>query len=140
MIELNKEDQALHDIFHGEEKPLHPDTVHITLGGGSGKPSEARKNQPTANTTEPTRKARNHAREADMDAVDASWFPMKPSPDFMDRLKGCVLWALGFGGLNLLVFYWQMADLMDASIAVPCTWIFMALAGFGVGRTVGGKR
>ena len=53
MIEMNKEDQALHEIFHGEEKALHPDTVHITLGGGSKKPSEARKNQPTSNTTKP---------------------------------------------------------------------------------------
>lgn len=139
MIELNKEDQALHDIFHGEEKPMHPDTVHITLGGGSGKPSEARKNQHTANTTEPARKARNHAREADMEAVDSSWHPIKPSPDFMDRLKACVLWAGGFGGLNMLVFYWQQAELMDACIATPCMWVCMALFGIGIGKNAFGR-
>lgn len=125
---LDSKDEGLKGIF-GER--FHDMTAE--------KPVEARKNQPTANTTEHTKKARNHAREADMEAVDASWHPIKPSPDFMDRLKACVLWAGGFGGLNMLVFYWQQAELMDASIATPCMWVCMALFGIGIGKNAFGR-
>ena len=139
MIEMNKEDQALHEIFHGEEQALHPDTVHITLGGGSKKPSEARKNQPTANTTKPAKEARSHGREADMEAVDASWFPIKPAPDFMDKLKATVLWVAGFGALCMLFFYWQQTGQMASSAAVPSMCVCTALAGFGIGKNAFGR-
>lgn len=68
-------------------------------------------------------------------SVDAEWHPVKPR-NFMDSLMGCAKWALTFGGLNMLIFYWQQAGLMDESIAVPCMWVCCALAGFGVGLNV----
>jgi hypothetical protein len=68
-------------------------------------------------------------------AVDAEWHPIKPHT-WMDSLKGCVKWAVTFGGLNTLIFYWQIAGLMDESIAVPCMWVCCALAGYGVGLNV----
>ena len=69
----------------------------------------------------------------------AKWNPPKPAPDWMDRLKACVVWAVGFGSLNFLIFYWQLAGLMDDSIAIPCMWACMALAGFGVGKNAFGR-
>ena len=68
-------------------------------------------------------------------AVDADWHPIKPHT-WVDSLKGCVKWVLTFGGLNTLIFYWQIAGLMDESIAVPCMWVCCALAGYGVGLNV----
>lgn len=125
---LDSKDEGLKGIF-GER--FHDMTAEKSV--------EAIKKHPYSNTTEPARKARNHAREADMEAVDTSWHPIKPSPDFMDRLKACVLWAGGFGGLNMLVFYWQQAELMDASIATPCMWVCMALFGIGIGKNAFGR-
>lgn len=64
--------------------------------------------------------------------ADPSWHPKKER-NWIDGLKGCVKWALTFGGLNMLIFYWQQAGLMAESIAVPCMWVCCALAGYGVG-------
>jgi hypothetical protein len=93
----------------------------------------ARKNQPSANTTQPKKAAQKPKDEP------AKWNPAKPAPDWMDRLKACVVWAVGFGSLNFLIFYWQLAGLMDDSIAIPCMWVCMALAGFGVGKNAFGR-
>ena len=66
---------------------------------------------------------------------DAEWHPTKERT-WVDSLKECVKWAVTFGGLNSLIFYWQIAGLMDESIAVPCMWVCCALAGYGVGLNV----
>lgn len=68
-------------------------------------------------------------------AMDAEWHPIKPFT-WVDALTGCVKWALTFGGLNMLIFYWQLNGLMDESIAVPCMWVCCALAGYGVGLNI----
>lgn len=68
-------------------------------------------------------------------AVDAEWHHTKERT-WMDSLKDSVKWVLTFGGLNTLIFYWQIAGLMDESIAVPCMWVCCALAGYGVGLNV----
>lgn len=67
--------------------------------------------------------------------VDAEWHPVKPH-SWKDSLLGCVKWAMTFGGLNMLIFYWQQAGLMAESIAVPSMWVCCALAGYGVGLNV----
>ena len=72
---------------------------------------------------------------AEEESKDAEWHPVKPR-NWMDGLKACVKWAFTFGGLNMLIFYWQQAGLMADSIAVPCMWVCCALAGYGVGLNV----
>lgn len=69
-------------------------------------------------------------------AVDAPWDPVKADPNWLDSLKGCVKHAAIFGGLSVLVFYWQQAELMDSSIAIPTMCVCAALAGLGVGKNV----
>ena len=59
-----------------------------------------------------------------------------PSSDWLTSLKACAKHAVIFGGLSILVFYWQQADLMDSSVAVPTMLACAALAGLGVGRNV----
>lgn len=114
MTEMNKEDQELAEIFSGEDKPLHPDTVHITLGKGVSKKE----------TT--TQKAKDKP-------VEAQWEPSKER-NWMDNLKSCAKPMFLFGGLSFLIFYWELAGLMDESIAVPCMCLCTALAGWGVGK------
>lgn len=65
----------------------------------------------------------------------ANWIPVKEHT-WMDSLKGCVKWAMTFGGLNWLIFYWELEGLMAESIATPCMWVCCALAGYGVGRNI----
>lgn len=64
-----------------------------------------------------------------------SWETTKER-NWMDNLKGCAKWAIGFGGLSFLLFYWEQAGLMAESIAVPCMCLCTALAGWGVGKNV----
>ena len=66
------------------------------------------------------------------------WEPPKPDPNWKTKLKECVKWAGCFGGLSLLVFYWQQEGLMAASIAVPTMCICTALVGWGIGKNVAG--
>lgn len=123
---MEKEDKDLEVIFSGEERPLHPDTVHISLSDLS-KNREARKNQTTEEKAEhkPT-----HSFE------DGKWEPVKPKPNWMDKLKSCAMLTAPFSALTLLVFYWNEAGLMDSSIAVPSMIFCACLAGLGIGRVV----
>ena len=126
MTEMNREDKELVDMFHGGDKPMHPETIHITLG----KPSMAVSRKESSNTTEHKKVAQNR-----MDnAKEAQWEPAKPDPNWLDKLKECAKWAIGFGGLSLLLFYWQQTGQMEASAAVPSMCVCTALAGWGVGK------
>ena len=132
MFEMNNEDKDLQDIFHGEERELHPDTVHVTLG----RPQKAVSKKETTTTAQ----AEKNAQKDTHDFKDGKWEPTKERT-WMDSLKDCVQWVVGFGGLSFLLFYWEQAGLMAESIAVPCMCLCTALAGWGLGKNVaGGKR
>jgi hypothetical protein len=70
--------------------------------------------------------------------MDAQWEPVQHAPSWMDSLKGCAKSVMLFGGLSVLVFYWQQAGLMAESIAVPSMCVCTALAGLGVGKNIRG--
>ena len=48
--------------------------------------------------------------------------------------------ALPYGILNGLFYWWYLAELIDASVAVPFMSVFAALFGLGIGKVVGWKR
>lgn len=99
--------------------------------------AEMPKEKKTSANTTPAKKAAQKPvqKPTEENSTDAEWHPVKPH-SWMDGLKSCAKWALTFGGLNMLIFYWQQAGLMAESIAVPCMWVCCALAGFGVGLNV----
>lgn len=130
---MSKEDQELLEMMSGENKPLHPDTIHITLG-----------EKPKAKTTEQV-KAVERAEVKDVHVpthnyMDGKWEPVKPAPNAMDKLKGCAKWLGLFGCLTCLVFYWEQAGLMASSIAVPTMCVCTALGGWGLGKIAGGSK
>jgi hypothetical protein len=132
MFEMSNEEKELDEIFHGENKPLHPETIHKTIVGAE-KP--ATRTVPKKQI-EPSKNAGEEKKPA-----DAQWEPVRPEPNQMDKLKECAKFTVGFGGLSFLLFYWEQAGLMASSIAVPCMCVCTALAGWGVGKNaVGGKR
>lgn len=122
---MSIEDKELDEMFHGEEKPLHPDTIHQTFS----KPSVAVSKKETTTTGKT-------AQKTEPDFKDAKWEPAKPDPNWLDKLKDSVKWIGGFGGLSCLIFYWNEAGLMDASIAIPAMCVCTALAGWGMGKNV----
>lgn len=67
--------------------------------------------------------------------MDAQWEPTKEHT-WMDDLKECTKTSLLFGGLNLLIWYWQIAGLMDESIALPCMLVCASLFGLGIGKCI----
>ena len=71
---------------------------------------------------------------------EAKWKPVKPDPNDMDRLKSSAKSALLFGGLCLLVFYWQQTGQMAASAALPSMLVCIGLAGLNVGKNMKGVR
>lgn len=127
MVEMSKDDQELAEIFSGEEKPLHPDTVHVSL-------TDLQKNREARKERTNTTKEEKPAHKPTHNYNGKSWEPVRERT-WMDNLKDCGKWVIGFGGLSFLLFYWEMAGLMAESIAVPCMCLCTALAGWGVGKT-----
>ncbi len=90
------------------------------------KPMTEAKHEPAAKEEKPKK------------AKDAEWHPVKER-NWMDDLTDCAKSTLIFGGLSLLVWYWEISGLMDESIALPCMLVCAALAGLGIGKALGGK-
>lgn len=140
---MSKEDMELLEIFNGEEKPLHPDTVHMTLGNyqKTATGTEKKTTASTTRTEKAAQKPKDKPTNENKTVEDAKWEPAKPVPNWLDNLKACAKWSVGFGGLCLLLFYWQQTGQMEPSAAVPSMCACAALAGWGVGKNaVGGNR
>ncbi len=67
--------------------------------------------------------------------TEAQWEPIKEH-SWMDDLKEFTKTSFLFGGLNLLIWYWQIAGLMDESIALPCMLVCAAMFGLGIGKCI----
>lgn len=126
---MSKEDQELLEMMNGENKPLHPDTIHITLGE---KPKAKQEPTEWAEAKDIHTPTHNY--------MDGKWEPVKPAPGYMDKLKACAKWLGLFGSLSCLVFYWEQAGLMASSIAVPTMCVCTALGGWGLGKIAGGSK
>lgn len=77
-------------------------------------------------------KKRNAAKRETESVEDAAWVKLNTiSP--MAKVKCCAKWALLFGGISGLLFYWQQAGLLDPKAAVPS----LIICALGAGLTVG---
>ena len=68
------------------------------------------------------------------EAKYGSWEPVKGEPTYIERLQACVKWCALYGGLCVLLFYWQQTGQMESSAAVPSMIVCALLAGVGVGK------
>jgi hypothetical protein len=126
-IKMSAEDKQLEEIFHGDEKPLHPDTVHITLG----KPSQPVKADKKTDSKEPV-KEKKTAQKPNKKPMDAEYEPAKTWYD--ENTVNMVKWVLVFVALEYLFFYWQQTGQMQSSAAVPSMIVCALLAGISVGK------
>ena len=70
--------------------------------------------------------------------VDARWGPA-PENRKPFNIKECVFHVLPYAGLNLVLFWWQQADLLADKAAVPAMWVCAILMGAGIGRCIRGR-
>ena len=126
-IKLNAEEKQLDEIFHGEEKPLHPDTVHVTLGKPSRDAIAEKKSDNKRHTEE-----NKTAQKPTSKPVDAEYKPVKTWYD--KKTVSLVKWVVLFTGLEYIFFYWQQTGQMQESAAVPSMIVCALLAGISVGR------
>lgn len=82
------------------------------------------------NTTQQEKKAQRSKAEP----MDTGWQPVKGEPTYIERLQACAKWCALFGGLSVLLFYWQQTGQMEASAAVPSMCVCTLMAGVGVGK------
>lgn len=129
---MSIEDKELDEMFHGEEKPLHPDTVHTSLTANEQNRAVRKERSTAAEKT-----AQKSIHQPTHNFKDGKWEPIgeppKPAPNGLDNLKACAKWVVLFGGLSFLLFYWKEAGLMAESIAVPSIATCTMLAGWGAG-------
>lgn len=124
--EMDLEDEGLKEVmgssFIDATAPLSemPDTFHA--------------NPNTTSTNKTAQKPASDPTKVFRDCTE--WEPVK-SRNWMDDLKECAKTAAIFGGLNVLIFYWQQAGLMAESIALPCMIACAALFGLGFGKVIG---
>ena len=126
MFEMTDEDKDLQDIFSGEEKPMHPDTVHITLGQPTAK-AEAKKQATTAKNMPEKEKP-----------VDAQWEPEKPTPNYMDKLKASAKDMALYVVLSMILFWWQQSGRLDETTAWYSLLFCVGMVFFTIGRAWSG--
>lgn len=88
--------------------------------------------------TVPLSEVKKPATKHETEAQDAEWHPTKQRT-LMDNLADCMKSTMLFGGLNVLIWYWEIAGLMDESIAMPSMLVCAVLAGVSVGKAIGRK-
>lgn len=125
---MSAEDKQIDEIFHGEEKPLHPDTVHITIG----KPSQPVKAEKKAVNKEPPSRKKKKAQKPADKPIDAEYEPVKTWYD--EKAVNMVKWFVVFMALEYLFFYWQQTGQMQSTAALPSMIVCALLAGISVGK------
>ena len=129
MTGFDKEDKELNEMFHGEEKPLHPETIHITFGGAE-KPVAK---QTATKNTNPVKNAPEKEKP-----VDASWKPVKPEPNFMEKLKATAKEVGVYGVLSLILFWWQQTGKLDETTAWYSLLVCVGMVFFSIGKNCRG--
>ena len=126
-IKMSAEDKQLEEIFHGEEKPLHPDTIYQTFT----KPSQTVKAEKKTSNKEPTKEKKMEQKPTDK-PMDAKYEPVKTWYD--EKTVNMVKWVVVFMGLEYMFFYWQQTGQMQSTAAVPSMIVCALLAGISVGK------
>lgn len=72
--------------------------------------------------------------------VEAQWEPVKPAPDFMDKLKATVkdvfLWAV----ISLVLFYWQQTGRIEITTSWYALIVCVGMVFFSVGKHCRGEK
>lgn len=126
-IKMSAEDKQLDEMFHGEARPLHPDTVYQTFT----KPSQPVKAEKKTVNKEHVEEKKT-AQKQNEKPMDAEYEPIKTWYD--EKTANMVKWVVLFMGLEYLFFYWQQTGQMKSTAAMPSMIVCALLAGISVGK------
>lgn len=126
-IKMSAEDKQLEEMFHGEKKPLHPDTIYQTFT----KPSQPVKAEKKTDNKELV-KEKKTAQKPNEKPMDAEYEPVKTWYD--EKTVNLVKWFSIFILLEYLFFYWQQTGQMQSTAAMPSMIVCAMLAGISVGK------
>ena len=126
MFEMKDEDKDLYEIFHGEKKPLHPDTVYETSTKPARKPVATKESNPGKNTPKEEK------------PVESPCKPMKPAPDFMDKLKRTAKDTCLYAVLSLILFYWQQTGRLETTTSWYALLVCVGMVFFSIGKNCRG--
>ena len=122
---LNQE-EIFDEELQGMGIPFEDETVPKEIPVLERPEQEARKNDNTANYS--------RCCEGAGKAVDTSCAPVgKSAISLQNRSLGCVKWLGICGGIAMLLWWFQINDLMALQAAYPCIVACGVLGGFGVG-------
>ncbi len=98
-------------------------------------PKEMPRMEPDASADAAKAKCKQVCQEGQGQAKNTNWYPMeKRNTSLQDRLVGCVKWMGICGGISMLLWWFQINDLMAMQAAYPCIVACGILGGFGVGK------
>lgn len=123
MTGINNEDKELEEMFHGGEKPMHPETIHITLGEKPvAKPYPKKQSEPVKECTKEEK------------PVKAQWKPVKPNPNEMETLKRTAKDVCKYAALSLILFWWQQTGRLEETTAWYSLLVCVGMVFFSVGK------
>lgn len=129
MTEMNRADKELVEMFHGGDKPMHPETIHITLGGTekpTQKPVAPKESNPGKNTIKEEK------------PTSAQWEPVKPAPNFMEKLKQTAKDACLYAVLSMILFYWQQTGRIETTTSWYALVVCVGMVFFSIGKNYRG--
>lgn len=72
--------------------------------------------------------------------VETLWEPVKPAPNFMDKLKATAkdvcLWAV----ISLVLFYWQQTGKLEVTTAWHALLLCVGMVFFAIGKNCRGEK
>lgn len=126
MFDIDNEDKELDEMFHGEKKPLHPDTVYETFTKPARKPVTPKESNPGENTPKEEK------------PVESPCVPVKPAPDFMEKLKQTAKDTCLYAVLSLILFWWQQTGRLETTTSWYALLVCVGMVFFSIGKNCRG--
>jgi hypothetical protein len=122
MFDIDNEDMELDEMFHGEKKPLHPDTVYETFTKPARKPVAPKESNPGKSTPKEEK------------PVESPCEPVKPASDSMEKIKQMAKDVCKYAALSLILFWWQQTGRLEETTAWYSLLVCVGMVFFSVGK------
>ena len=120
MTDFEREDMELSEVMGGRftdmtkgEKPAR-------------KPVAPKESNPGKNTTKEEK------------PVESLWKPVKPAPDFMDKLKQTAKDVCLYAVLSLILFWWQQTGRLETTTSWYALLVCVGMVFFSIGKNCRG--
>lgn len=102
------------------------------------KPETNRKHSNTTQTGKTAQKPTQKPTKAKEAVKDARWEPVKPAPDFFDKLKQAAKDVCKYAALSLILFWWQQTGRLEETTAWYSLLVCVGMVFFSIGKNCRG--